>query len=392
MRRLVIGVLLAAALLTGCGKKQETTTTPPVQGTHGEEYWVTSCAEVYKTITEDLVFRVSVEEKGGKVTDLAITPDNAWNVEGRERLFSINYVWSEATQAEWDAQLSGGGNLLTISEETGDAAIWCRSDGNVVCWRADGSAVQYARVMNPKEGEPFEGKLYHFLDMIAEDAVSANVWNVTADGELDADEAAEDLLDQITANFCAVPDWVTWKPVDAVADGANVYDHYWGEGENFCCGMGFLVKLADPEGENGSYWNAGAGLETPDEDGYYSWGRAVHVKRNENGDWYIYDKGTGGYLADLPFAWEDATLEMLVEAFFESEGDTHEWEIPYYILALPREQLRTLPELLEDLAEEEALELIGLLEKQAVNAKETGPWVADMLKDVLEEYNTDLAE
>ena len=118
----------------------------------------------------------------------------------------------------------------------------------------------------------------------------------------------------------------------------------------------------------------------------------MHVKRNENGDWYVYDKGTGGYLADLPFAWEDATLEMLVEAFFESEGDTHEWEIPYYILALPREQLRALPELLEDLAEEEALELIGLLEKQAVNAKETGPWVADMLKDVLEEYNTDPAE
>ena len=65
-------------------------------------------------------------------------------------------------------------------------------------------------------------------------------------------------------------------------------------------------------------------------------------------------------------------------------------------LLLPRKVLQMGKEaqekLLEDLAEEEALELIGLLEKQAVNAKETGPWVADMLKDVLEEYNTDLAE
>lgn len=392
MKRLVIGMLLAAVLLTGCGKKQEENVVPPTQGTHDDEYWVTSCAEVYKTITEDLTFRVSVEEKGGKVTDLAITPDNAWNVEGKERLFSISYVWSEATQAEWDAQLSGGGNLLTIAEETGDAAIWCRSDGNVVCWRADGGEVQYARAVNPKEGEPFEGKLYHLLDVIAEDAVSAGVWNVTADGDLDADEAAEALLEQITANYCAVPGWVTWKPEDVVAYKSHVYDHYWGEGENFCCGMGFLVKLSDPNGESGSYWQAGAGLEAPDEDGYYGWGRAVHVKRNENGDWYVYDKGTGGYLAELPFKWEDATLEMLVEAFFETEGDTHEWQVPYYILALPREQLRALPDVLAELTESEAAELIALLEKQAVSAKETGPWVADMLEDVLEEYSAYLAE
>ena len=388
MRRLMIGVLLAAAVLTGCGKKQSATDTPPAQGTQSPEYWVTGCAEVYKTITEDLTFRISVEEKGGKVTDLAITPENAWNVEGRERLFSVDYVWSGATQAEWDAQLSGSGNLLTIKEESGDGAIWCRSDGNVVCWRADGGAVQYARAVNPKE----EGKLYHLLDDIAEDAVSAGVWSVTAGGELDADEAAEELLEQITANYCAVPNWVTWKPEDVVAYKSHVYDHYWGEGENFCCGMGFLVKLDDPHGESGHYWQAGAGLAEPDEDGYYGWGRAVHVKRNENGDWYVYDKGTGGYLAELPFKWEDATLEQLVEAFFESEGDTHEWQVPYYILALPREQLRALPDVLENLTAEEALELITLLEKQAVSAKETGPWVADMLEEVLAEYSTYLAE
>lgn len=392
MKRLVIGVLLAAVLLTGCGKKQETTNTPPAQGTNDNEYWPTSCGEVYSAITEDLAFRVSVEEKNGTVTDLAITPDNAWNVAGMERIFSINYVWSEASRAEWDAQMSGGGNLLTISEETGDAAIWCRSDGNVVCWRADGGEVQYARAVNPKEGEPFEGKLYHLLDGIAEDAVGAGVWNVTADGDLDADEAAEELLNQITANYCAVPKWVTWKPEDVVADGSNVYDHYQGEPENFCCGMGFLVKLAEPDGENGSYWRSGAGLETPDEDGYYGWGKAVHVKRNETGDWYVYDHGTGGYLVELPFKWEEATLAQLVEAFFETVGDTHEWQVPYYILALPREQLKALPALLKELTEAEAMELIGLLEKQAVNAKETGPWVADMLEDVLEEYSAYLAE
>ena len=44
------------------------------------------------------------------------------------------------------------------------------------------------------------------------------------------------------------------------------------------------------------------------------------------------------------------------------------------------------------LTAEEAMELITLLEKQAVSAKETGPWVDDMLKDVLEEYSAYLAE
>ena len=383
MKRLVTGVLLAAVLLTGCGKKENTIHTDPGQGTQDETYGVTGCAEVYKAITEDLDFLISVEEKGGKVTELAVTADHAGSVEGRERLFSFQYVWSEATRAEWDAQMSGGGNLLTIREESGDAAIWCRSDGNVICWRADGGEVHYARAVHAKGGDP----LYQLLADIAEDVVMAGVWNVTAKGDLTADEAAEELLEQITANYCAVPNWVSWKAEDVVAKDAHVYDHYWGVGENFCCGMEFLVKLSDSNSEKGSYWNAGAGLGAPDEDGYYGWSRAVHVKRNESGDWYVHDKGTGGYLVELPFKWEDATLEQLVDAFRETKGDTHEWQVPYYILALPRQQLKALPQVLERLTAAERTELVALLEKQAVSAKETGPWVADMLRDVLAGYS-----
>ena len=40
MHKRIITSLLAAVLLTGCGKKQDAANTPPQQGTQSPEYWV----------------------------------------------------------------------------------------------------------------------------------------------------------------------------------------------------------------------------------------------------------------------------------------------------------------------------------------------------------------
>ena len=146
---------------------------------------------------------------------------------------------------------------------------------------------------------------------------------------------------------------MTWKPVDCQVSGTDVYDVYRGQPENFCCGMGFRVKLEDFNGETAIYWNAGAGLDDPDAEGHGGWGREVLVEKNADGDWVCTDWGTGGYSVLLPFRLEEASLEELLDAFFLTSGFTHQWRTAKYIAAQPLSELNRLPELLEGRTKEE---------------------------------------
>lgn len=389
MKRVFTCLLLAAVLLAGCGKKQ---TDPAPQADPAPETDVgqtlsADCAGAYAAITEDLTCLVSVEEADGTVTTLDITPDNAWNMAGRENLFAISYDWSPAEAGEWEALPAGGGTLFTLADADSKTTIQCRSDSDLVRWQRGGGAVSYASAVNPREGEPFEGKLCRQLAIIAEDAVSAQMWDVTADGALSPKEAAEELGERAAENYRSVPAWVTWKPEDAAFGGAGVFDWYRGQPENFCCGIGLRVKLADPEGESGSYWQAGAGLGEPDGDGYYGWGCEALVKKNEAGDWYIAGRGTGGYTVELPLGdLDSASLEQLTDAFFLTEGSTHDWLLPYYILSRSQAELSALPELLDERTEDEARALCRLLADCAENTKESWPWTLEDLEEALGEY------
>ena len=188
----------------------------------------------------------------------------------------------------------------------------------------DGKPSSY-RAVNPRAATaPFEAKLYGNLELIALDAASHQVWAVTADGALSPAEAAKDLAEQVAENYRMVPDWVDWKPLDAKTGKAEVYDVYLGEPQQFCCNMGLRVKLEDPKSEQAAYWQAGAGLDEPDSKGYCGYGSQVYVVKNQDGDWAIRGRGTGGYFVDPPMAYEKATAAQLVEVFRLTEGETHD--------------------------------------------------------------------
>lgn len=390
MKRTWALILMMTMLLTGCARKQpeqENTKTPETQQTESEKL----AAEViglYQVITDAETFRITVEEPDGTETVFDIVKgENDGNVAGRQHTFA-DYTWSAASETDWKALLvsKDRGYLLTVASQDGKAAIRCCSGSNLAALEQDGKT-SYYQAVNPREGqEPYAGKLYGNLAMIALDAASHQVWSVTANGALSPGEAAEDLAEQVAENYCAVPDWVDWKPLDAKAEKTEVYDVYLGEPQQFCCNMGLRIKLEDPKSERAGYWQAGAGLDQPDSKGYYGCGSQVYVVKNEDGDWVIRARGTGGYFVDPPVEYEKASAAQLMEVFRLTEGETHDWRVPYYLLALPRAELAKLPTAMDSLTEEEARELCRLLEKNLDRTKETGAWTREDLQAVLGKY------
>ena len=390
MKRVLALCLMLALLLTGCARKQpekEETQAPGTQQTESEKL-AAEAVGLYQVITDAETFRITVEEPDGTETVFDIVKgENDGNVAGRQQTFT-DYTWSAAPEADWNALLASKdrGYLLTVASRDGKAAIRCCSESDLVAMEQDGKT-SYYQAVNPKEGqEPYAGKLYGNLEMIARDAVSHQVWAVTAKGALSPAKAAEDLAEQVAENYRSVPAWVDWKPLDTRAGKTEVYDLYLGEPQQFCCNMGLRVKLEDPESAEAGYWQAGAGLDEPDSQGYCGCGSQVYVVKNADGDWAIRDRGTGGYFVQPPVEYEKATAAQLVEIFQLTEGETHDWRIPYYLLALPRAELSRLPAAMDGLTEEEARELCRLLEKNLDRTKETGAWTREDLQAVLGKY------
>jgi len=109
--------------------------------------------------------------------------------------------------------------------------------------------------------------------------------------------------------------------------------------------------------------------------------------KNANGDWYCSDRGTGGYSVILPESGKDGpSLEGLVDAFYLTEGFTHDWLIPYHILERLPEQLTELPVLLEVRTEEQQLAmqeaLVELLNGE--NKEMFSHWTEEALLKLLE--------
>ena len=392
MKRTWALILMMTLLLTGCARKQpeqEGTKAPEPQQTESEKL-AAEATGLYKAITDGETFRVTVEEPDGTETVFDIVKgENDGNVAGRQYTFE-DYTWSAASETDWKALLVSRdrGYLLTVASQDGKAAIRCCSGSNLAALEQDGKT-SYYQAVNPREGqEPYAGKLYGNLAMIALDAASHQVWSVTANGALSPGEAAEDLAEQVAENYCAVPDWVDWKPLDAKAEKTEVYDVYLGEPQQFCCNMGLRIKLEDPKSERAGYWQAGAGLDQPDSKGYCGYGSQVYVVKNEDGDWAIRDRGTGGYFVDPPVEYEKASAAQLMEVFRLTEGETHDWRVPYYLLALPRAELAKLPTVMDSLTEDQARELCRLLEKNLDRTKETGAWTREDLQTVLGKYGS----
>ena len=346
-----------------------------------------SAVAAYAKITQSLTFTLYVEEGSGAGWDLSITPENAWNVEGRENLFPISYQWSAASAADWAAQVGAMGEddlLLEMASPDGATGLRCCTAGDVIAWTAAGGT-SYAHAAVLPDQEPVSG----LLRGIAEDALRDAAFSApTVDGaETDYEEVARQLSEAMAENVRAVPDWVAWKPLDFQASGASVFDAYYGEPENFCAGMGFRLLVDDPYGEMANSWQAGAGLGEPDADGYYGYGGEASIQKNEDGDWTCDGLATGGSAVTLPLSGsgEEVPLSELVDAFFLTEGFSHDWLLPNYILDHPAEDMTALPALLDDRTDAEVRELCAVLGRCLRDA-DYWDWTPETLAETLGSY------
>ena len=342
---------------------QEPPQTPATAEQAESDALAAQAAAVYAAITEG-VFTIWVTEPDGTITTLEVIPGvNDWNVEGRENTFAYTYQWAEATYEDWQDQWMAEdcGTMVTLAAPE-EMSLACCTGGDVVEVADRGTPI-YLRAVNPRAGtEPFEWNLCGMmLNVIVADALGHEMWNVTADGSLHPRMAAEQMLEQIAENYRTAPDWTPWKPLDARAGGTDVFDIYWGEPQEFCCGMGLRLKFDDYMGERANRWQAGAGLAEPDAEGYCGYGAEVYIRKNETGDWQYVERGSGGYSVNPQNTEKKPRLEWLVELFCLTEGFTHDWRTPCQILDLPEEELAALPALLDQLTEAEARELCAVL-------------------------------
>ena len=392
-RILICGMLLA--MLAGCGTAgEQMPEEAPEEILEGEteplsgEELVSSAMAAYAAITKDLTFTLDVTTEDAEPLSLSITPASAWNVEGRENLFPDSYRWEPSSASTFGVQwtdMENRGLCFTMTAPDGEATLRCCTGRDAVMWNVDGEA-HYAQVTAAEDGGPGLGDL---LRGIAEDALWAAAFSApTVDGtETDYAEIARQLNEAMAESIRAVPDWVSWKPLDFQASGASVFDAYYGQPENFCAGLGFRLLVDDPEGAMASSWQAGSGLGDPDADGYYGWGGAAAIRKNADGDWSCLGLASGGTQVVLPLsaAGAEAPLSELVDAFFLTEGWSHDWIVPYYILEHPAEDMAALPALLDQRTDEEARELCGVL-GQCLRDSTWDNWTIETLAAALGRY------
>ena len=387
MKRVWMGALLCAVLLCGCGKteseqprqleappKMEQTVLPAERIQPDGRELAEDCGMVYRTVTKDLTFLISVEGADGAASTLDMTPFNAGAAEGREAQFAVDFQWSEADEADWLAQT---GDLVTLADGDSPARIQCRTEGDVICWRTSG-ATSYARVTDTGETQQ-PHRFSRLLLELAEKEMERRAWAQTVSGTFaPAGKMAEAVADW----YRNLPDWVSWKPLDMQVERVELYDTYEGEPQQLCCSLFFRVKVEDPASLDAAHWQAGGGLRDENADGDHLWSTAVRLERDKSGGWRVAEKDTDGVFVVLPFDWETATLEQLTEAFFRSGGETNSRRIPERMLALPEEELARLPDLLAQRSEMEVKLLCGALGTR-VKAGGSRHWTLETLQPVM---------
>lgn len=336
--------------------------------------------ELYQLITEpqggqqyDFTARV---EHNGQTDEFHITPENGYNVAFVGNYLFTSYIWQEAEESEWLAQQEPG-TVLTLLSADGQSSIRCRSGDDLAEMTRDGETwyaeTQHVQGWDPETLEDPD-PMWSFMMSIPEDAFSRQVWSGTANGSMTPVEAAAVLAETIAVQYQNAPSWLNWAPQDFQVERTRVIDIYYGEDEpNFCFWAEFCLLLDNPDYIQ---WQAGSGLGDPIAEGpfagYYSWSREVMAEKNEGGDWYISDWGTGGASVNLP-GWTpfhfmandnylgDAPLEELVDLFFLTEGWTHDYLLPIMICQRPTDELNSLNDLLDRRMDWEAQELCRAL-------------------------------
>jgi hypothetical protein len=324
--------------------------------------WEAFAANAYKTITGREEFRILIGKDGAE-TELTFhqTLDEMSPVYVANSF--ADYDWTLADSADWIAMLQAEDAMQLSFSLPGELSFTCRENGNIV-EIADQTKITYLKAERRNaEDASVEQNLYHLLKLTPEDFAARKIWDVTVDGSVSEKEAAGRMAEKIAENYRSVPDWVSWKAESVKAERAEVFDIYYGTPEQFCFNLGLAVKVADPMAAEAGYWQAGSGLEEPDEDGFYGWNVQVWVRRDEAGAWSLEGWGSGG-VAVLPEKPEEKPeLDWLAEVFCLTEGFSHDWVVPNQMLNLDPEVLAELPAVLDQLTEAESRDLCETLGK-----------------------------
>ena len=165
----------------------------------------------------------------------------------------------------------------------------------------------------------------------------------------DYDSIAQDLAQRYAQAVLDRPGWMGARVEDAKVSGASVFDAYYGsDNPNFCFGLGLAIRVTE---DQRGYWEAGSGLSEPPDSGpyagYYGWGVEVSVRQQADGSWAITGTGTGGAGVELPYDLDTATEAQLMELYFLTSGQTHDWLLLYRLAERPLEAVKqamaTLP-------------------------------------------------
>ena len=333
-RFLLCGVLLA--LLAGCGTAGEQLPEEVPEETEplsGEELTASAMA-AYAEITKDLTFTLDVEEEDAQASASPSPrrPPGTWR-DGRTCSPSATSGSRPRRRPGGDqwSDIKSRGRLFAMTAPDGETTLQCCTGGDVVLWTVDGET-HYACVTAAAEGE---SGLSGLLQGIAEDALwDAAFCGPTVDGaETDYEEIARQLNEAVAENVRHVPGWAS--------------------------GCWWMTRMErwPTAGRRGPAWESRTRTDLT-----AGAGRAA-IRKNADGDWYCADMGTGGYSAELPLsaAGEDAPISELVDAFFLTDGTSHDWLVPNYILHHTVDEMEALPALLDRRTDAEARALCAAL-------------------------------
>lgn len=262
-----------------------------------------------------------------------------------------NYTW--ALPQPGDGGASGRFVVRVASEDGHSLTAW--SDSTLV--QAGGEMFRCGDYVYETAFAPSHA--YDLLLGIAREAEYADRSNaVTVPGSVtDYDEVARGIAEGYLRRLLDAPAWSQRQAQDGYVEASPVFDAYYGaDAPNFCFGMGLRLKIDEP---NTLYWQAGAGLDGPDVQGYYGWGLEVAVMKNADGDWYFFDGGSGGYSVYIPgygrgFDYVEKDAATLIDLYFKTSGGTRDWRVLNALAGHPVSEVRSAMETLSA-AQREAL-------------------------------------
>ena len=317
-------------------------------------------------------YHISVEADGRR-DEYAVKAHNAaWNVESSEGHFLKNYYrWDSLEEGEI-AALKGeaaGGAVMRIWTERDSFEVF--EAGNALLWTEEEGTEHWLR---PTPIGNNDLPLYDDFMRYAMNAESNSLPGQAAvPGTVtEYAEVAWQISEQYAALLLDRPAWSRAVPYGAGVRFISLFDAYYGEDfPNFC----FTMYLAlDVDESNRMAFEAGPGLGEPIEGGpyagWYPW-RIEATVGLVDGQWRILDMGSGGANVWLPegvgwaFPEEDAlTTEQLVELYFRTWGQTHDWRVLRTLAQKPKEEIR---EEMDQLSEEERYALLRGMERYNKN-------------------------